>query len=63
MWASMVRQASQGDPEAMEMLQAANKSRAARNLPTVEDELQTIAEQQEKAAYQREVAREFKRFM
>lgn len=43
-WTSIVKMAKMGDPEAMETLTAQNKLRAKQNRPTVEQELQAIAD-------------------
>lgn len=48
MWLSVIKTAKEGNSEAMNHLQAENKIRQEQNRPTVEQELQMIAEQQPK---------------
>ena len=48
MWLSVIKMAKEGNPEAMNHLQAENKIRQEQNRPTVEQELQMIAEESEK---------------
>ena len=48
MWLSVIKMAKEGNSEAMNHLQAENKIRQEQNRPTVEQELQMIAEQQPK---------------
>ncbi|CDE57084.1 unknown [Prevotella sp. CAG:873] len=43
-WTSIVKMAKTGDPEATETLTAQNKIRKEQNRPTVEQELQAIAD-------------------
>ena len=47
MWLSVIKMAKEGNPEAMNHLQAENKIRQEQNRPTVEQELQMIAREQE----------------
>lgn len=47
MWLSVIKMAKEGNSEAMNHLQAENKIRQEQNRPTVEQELQMIAEEEE----------------
>ncbi len=47
MWLSVIKSAKAGNSEAMNHLQTENKIRQEQNRPTVEQELQMIAAQQE----------------
>ena len=47
MWLSVIKTAKEGNSEAMNHLQAENKIRQEQNRPTVEQELQMIAEESE----------------
>ena len=47
MWLSVIKMAKEGNLEAMNHLQAENKIRQEQSRPTVEQELQMIAEESE----------------
>lgn len=47
MWLSVIKMAKEGNPEAMNHLQAENKIRQQQSRPSVEQELQMIAEEAE----------------
>lgn len=47
MWLSVIKMAKEGNPEAMNHLQAENKIRQEQSRPSVEQELQMIAEEEE----------------
>lgn len=47
MWLSVIKTAKEGNSEAMNHLQAENKIRQEQNRPSVEQELQMIAEESE----------------
>lgn len=47
MWLSVIKMAKEGNPEAMNHLQAENKIRQEQSRPSVEQELQMIAEEAE----------------
>ena len=47
MWLSVIKMAKEGNPEAMNHLQAENKIRQEQSRPSVEQELQMIAEEDE----------------
>ena len=47
MWLSVIKMAKEGSPEAMNHLQAENKIRQEQSRPSVEQELQMIAEEEE----------------
>ena len=47
MWLSIIKTAKEGNSEAMNHLQAENKIRQEQNRPSVEQELQMIAEEAE----------------
>lgn len=47
MWLSVIKMAKEGNPEAMNHLQAENKIRQEQSCPSVEQELQMIAEEEE----------------
>ena len=63
MWLSVIKSAKEGNSEAMNHLQTENKLRQEQNRPTVEQELQALAEESEIASYQNEVKQEFKKHM
>ena len=47
MWLSVIKMAKEGNPEAMNHLQAENKIRQEQSRPSVEQELRMIAEEAE----------------
>ena len=47
MWLSVIKMAKEGNPEAMNHLQAENKIRQEQSRPSVEQELQMIAKEAE----------------
>lgn len=63
LWTSILRRAKQGDPEAVEMLTAENESRTAQNLPTVEQELQMIAEKGRRLVFSTVSIKDFEKWI
>ena len=48
MWLSVIKKAKEGNPEAINHLQAENKIRQEQNRPSVEEELKTLAQLEER---------------
>lgn len=55
MWLSAIKLAKEGNSEAMNHLQAENKIRQEQNRPSVEQELQMIAERSDKMKSTKEI--------
>ena len=65
MWLSVIKKAKEGNPEAINHLQAENKIRQEQNRPSVEEELRVIVEEaktrKEIADYKSRVMKELKK--